>query len=44
MPGLRVRDAPFVKAVTENPRAFVRDNMEMYEWALARAGGLSAIS
>lgn len=31
MPGLRVYDGPFIKAVRDNPRDFIRDRMKMYD-------------
>lgn len=30
-PGLQIYDGPFIRAVKENPGAFTRDDMEMYE-------------
>lgn len=35
MPGLRVYDGPHIRAVQENPAAFTKDDMELYDWLKA---------
>jgi hypothetical protein len=37
MPGLALYDGPLIKAVKDNPDAFVRDGMEMFKWLQSRS-------